>query len=113
MAIAHDVLLLARPETMIDGEVVAMDPGGRPSISLLQNYGSAGVQLLYLVSDVVILRGRDVMHEALSVRGELLQGPAAEMGRVRALCAAIRCGPEDDDPFGQGARLRGRDRQAR
>jgi DNA ligase D-like protein (predicted ligase) len=60
-------------DTVIDGEVVAVDAGGRPSFSLLQNYGSAGVQLLYFVFDVMVLRGKDVMHEPLSVRRELLQ----------------------------------------
>src|SRR5690242_13520422 len=60
-------------DTVIDGEVVAVDSEGRPSFSLLQNYGSAGVQLLYFVFDVMVLRGRDVMHEPLSARRELLQ----------------------------------------
>jgi ATP-dependent DNA ligase len=50
-------------ETVIDGEVEAMDSEGRPSFSLLQNYSSAGVQLLYFVFDVMILRGKDVMHD--------------------------------------------------
>ena len=51
-----------------------MDPEGRPSFSLLQNYSSAGVQLLYFVFDLLILRGKDLMHQPLSIRRELLQG---------------------------------------
>jgi bifunctional non-homologous end joining protein LigD len=66
--------LLALPdETVIDGEVVAMDETGKPSFNLLQNFGSSKVSLLYYVFDVLILGGRDVMHEPLSLRRELLQ----------------------------------------
>lgn len=48
-------------ETVIDGEVVALDDSGRPSFNLLQNFGSAKAPLLYYVFDVLILNGRDVM----------------------------------------------------
>jgi bifunctional non-homologous end joining protein LigD len=44
-------------ETVIDGEVVALDESGRPSFNLLQNYGSAGAPLIYYVFDVVVLKG--------------------------------------------------------
>jgi DNA ligase D-like protein (predicted ligase) len=61
------------PDTVIDGEIVALDEDGRPSFNLLQNYGSAGVPLAYFVFDVMVLRGRDVMGEPLSVRRSLLE----------------------------------------
>jgi bifunctional non-homologous end joining protein LigD len=60
-------------DTVIDGEVVAVDKAGRPSFNLLQNYGSADVQILYFVFDVMILRGRTVMREPLSARRDLLE----------------------------------------
>jgi bifunctional non-homologous end joining protein LigD len=60
-------------ETVVDGEVVAIDEDGRPSFNLLQNYGSAGVPLVYYVFDVMILGGRDVMRESLDVRRHLLE----------------------------------------
>ena len=60
-------------ETVIDGEVVAVDEDGRPSFNLLQNYGSSGGPLLYFVFDVMVLAGRDVMREPLRVRRELLE----------------------------------------
>jgi bifunctional non-homologous end joining protein LigD len=59
-------------ETVIDGEVVALDEAGRPLFSALQNYGSSKAPLLYYVFDVLTIRGRDVTGEPLSSRRELL-----------------------------------------
>src|SRR5262245_50432127 len=52
-------------ETVIDGEVIALDEDGRPSFNLLQNYGSSRASVLYFVFDVMILAGRDVRRETL------------------------------------------------
>src|SRR5579863_1621365 len=60
-------------ETVIDGEVVALDSTGRPSFNLLQNVGSAKANLIYYVFDVLVIAGRNVMAEPLSTRRELLQ----------------------------------------
>ena len=59
-------------ETVIDGEVVALDESGRPSFNLLQNFSSNAV-IVYYVFDLLILAGRDVMREPLSTRRELLE----------------------------------------
>jgi bifunctional non-homologous end joining protein LigD len=65
--------LSAMPEeTVIDGELVALDRSGRPSFNILQNYGSAGAQLIYYVFDVLFRKGRNVMPQPLSRRRELL-----------------------------------------
>jgi ATP-dependent DNA ligase len=60
-------------ETVIDGEVVALDDAGRPSFNALQNYGSSKGPLIYYVFDVFTIRGRDVTDEPLSSRRELLE----------------------------------------
>jgi hypothetical protein len=60
-------------ETVIDGEVVALDASGRPSFNTLQNQGSAKVQIIYYLFDVLILDGRKVMSEPLSTRRDLLR----------------------------------------
>ena len=60
-------------ETVIDGEVIALDDDGRPSFNILQNFGSSKAPLLYFVFDVMILAGRDVMREPLEVRRALLE----------------------------------------
>ena len=60
-------------ETVIDGEVVALDPAGRPSFNALQNYGSSAIPLFYYVFDVLMLAGEDITSEPLARRRELLQ----------------------------------------
>src|SRR5215467_1499989 len=60
-------------ETVIDGEVVALDESGRPSFNLLQNYGSAGAPLIYYVFDVLFVSGRNVMSEPLVRRKQILR----------------------------------------
>jgi ATP-dependent DNA ligase len=47
-------------ETVLDGEVVALDEAGRPSFSALQS-GSAGATIVYYVFDVMVLGRRNVM----------------------------------------------------
>lgn len=58
--------------TVLDGEVVALDAGGKPSFNLLQNYGSSKGPLVFFLFDVLILSGRDVMSETLDERRTLL-----------------------------------------
>ena len=66
--------LAAMPdETVIDGEVVALDEEGKPSFNILQNHGSSVASVHFYVFDVIILAGRDVMGEPLSKRRELLE----------------------------------------
>src|SRR6478752_4583744 len=60
-------------ETVIDGEIVAVDAEGRPSFGALQNAGSAPVHVLYYVFDVMMLAGRDVMAQPLEARRALLE----------------------------------------
>jgi bifunctional non-homologous end joining protein LigD len=59
-------------KTVIDGEVVALDGDGNPSFNLLQNY-AAGEDLRFFIFDVLVLKGEDVMGEALVRRRELLE----------------------------------------
>jgi DNA ligase D-like protein (predicted ligase) len=66
--------LKAMPDnTVVDGEVVALDTEGKPSFSLLQNYGSSKGPLVLFVFDVLVLAGRDVMSETLDARRTLLE----------------------------------------
>ena len=60
-------------DTVIDGEVVALDPDGKPSFNLLQNHGSSGAPLHFFIFDLLVLKGRDVMGKSLTERRELLE----------------------------------------
>lgn len=60
-------------ETVIDGEIVALNESGRPSFNLLQNYGSADSPVFYYVFDVLVLSGQDVMSKPLEERRDLLR----------------------------------------
>jgi DNA ligase D-like protein (predicted ligase) len=59
-------------ETVIDGEVVALDEDGRPSFNALQNQGSLS-PIIYYVFDVMVVAGRDVKPERLDARRTLLE----------------------------------------
>src|SRR5436190_3741679 len=59
--------------TVIDGEIVALDEEGRPSFNALQNYGSAPGPVVYYAFDVLVLSGHDVRREPLQKRRELLE----------------------------------------
>ena len=76
-------------ETVVDGEVVAMDEFGRPSFNALQNQGSSKVPIYYYVFDVLILAGRNVMLEALSSRRDMLRRRV-----LPKLSEPIRASPE-------------------
>jgi DNA ligase D-like protein (predicted ligase) len=82
--------LLALPdETVVDGEVVALDGEGRPSFNLLQNYASSRTKLIYYVFDVLVLAGCDVKGEPLTRRHALL-----EEHILPKLCEPIRVSPQ-------------------
>jgi bifunctional non-homologous end joining protein LigD len=59
------------PETLIDGEVVAIDDTGRVSFNALQ-HSRSNAHLQFYVFDVLVHRGRSVLRLPLEARRELL-----------------------------------------
>jgi ATP-dependent DNA ligase len=55
-------------ETVIDGEIVAMNEAGLPSFNLLQNFDSAGQTIRFYVFDLLMLSGRDLRQRSLMER---------------------------------------------
>src|SRR5947207_13500680 len=60
------------PNTLVDGEVVAVDENGRVSFNLLQHHRSKAQALLFYVFDVLIYRGGSLLKLTLEKRRELL-----------------------------------------
>src|SRR6516225_3135209 len=59
-------------DTVIDGEIVALDESGRPSFNLIQGFGNAQAIVLYAF-DLLMLRGKDVRLWPLDDRREQLR----------------------------------------
>ena len=60
-------------DTVIDGEIVALDDDGRPSFNALQNSNGSYTPIVYYVFDLMVLAGRDVSSEPLATRRALLE----------------------------------------
>jgi DNA ligase D-like protein (predicted ligase) len=59
-------------ETVIDGELVALDEQGKPNFNLLQNSRSGESHIMFYAFDVPVRRGEDLMKQPLSKRREIL-----------------------------------------
>jgi bifunctional non-homologous end joining protein LigD len=99
-------------DTVIDGEVVALDRDGKPSFNLLQNYSSAGNPLHFFIFEVLVLKGQDVMGEPLVKRRELLEEHVSQYGRADPLLTLAGGKPEGSHPVRQGAGVGGSGREA-
>jgi DNA ligase D-like protein (predicted ligase) len=61
------------PNTLVDGEIVALDESGRVSFNLLQHHRSKAQALVFYAFDVLIYRGRSVLSVPLYFRREVLR----------------------------------------
>ena len=78
-----DSLRILPDETVIDGEVVALDEQGKPNFNLLQNYRSAESHIMLYAFDVLVRRGENLTQQTLSKRREILEStvkPHAHVG---------------------------------
>jgi ATP-dependent DNA ligase len=60
------------PNTLVDGEIVALDEKGTVSFNLLQHHRSKAQALVFYAFDVLIYRGRSVLTVPLYFRREVL-----------------------------------------
>src|SRR5216683_908837 len=69
-----DALVDLPADTVIDGEVVALDESRRPDFHGLQHFTAEASRIRYFVFDLLVLNGRDVTNLPLSERRKLLAG---------------------------------------
>jgi DNA ligase D-like protein (predicted ligase) len=91
-------------ETVVDGELVALDESGRPSFNALQNQAAP---VFYYLFDLLVLAGKDLTQQPLEARRALLldkvlpklpepirQAPGLEGSLADLLTAVRTCGFE-------------------
>jgi ATP-dependent DNA ligase len=71
-------------ETVVDGEVVALDQSGFPNFNLLQNYRSEASRIHFFIFDLLIYKSRDLTRLPLIERRDLLRSLLTiNSGRLR------------------------------
>ncbi len=81
-------------DTLIDGEVVAVDDNGRASFNALQHSRSSLVQCYYAF-DILTYRGRNTLRLPLKTRRELLAEALAKVEYPVLRCPAFTAKPAD------------------
>jgi ATP-dependent DNA ligase len=71
--LVFDALADLPDNTVIDGEVVALDESGRPNFNLLQHYRAEASRIHYFVFDLLVLDNRDLTRLALIERHEIME----------------------------------------
>ena len=66
-------------DTLLDGELIALDKDGRVSFNILQHHRSQAQAILFYAYDVIFHRGRRLIHVPLEARRELLSDIAADL----------------------------------
>ena len=59
-------------DTVIDGEIVALDSAGKPSFNLLQGFGAGPATIVMYAFDLLMWQGKDVRLWALEERRQQL-----------------------------------------
>jgi len=60
-------------ETVLDGEIVAVNSDGKPSFSSLQNFGDGAAAILFHTFDAPVLAGADLRSKPLATRRKMLR----------------------------------------
>src|SRR5258708_5356120 len=70
-------------DTVIDGEVVALDESGRPDFHHLQHFTAEASRIHYFVFDLLVFKGRDLTGLPLTERRKLLKSIKLRSGGIR------------------------------
>lgn len=78
----HEALKnLTLKEVVLDGEIVAVEPSGRPNFNALQNRRSTKLPIYYVVFDCLHRQGKDLMDKPIEERKKVLAGMAQAFKR--------------------------------
>jgi bifunctional non-homologous end joining protein LigD len=63
---------LLHKAVVLDGEIVAVEPSGRPNFNALQNRKSAKLPIYYVAFDCLHYKGRDLLDKPIEERRKVL-----------------------------------------
>jgi len=72
-SLVFDALADLPDNTVIDGEVVALNESGRPDFNLLQHYRAEAARIHYFVFDLLVYNNRDVTQLPLVERRQIMK----------------------------------------
>src|SRR4030095_16014209 len=82
-------------DTLIDGEIVALDDNGRVSFNLLQHHRSKAQAIHFYAFDLLIHKGRSLLGVALETRRQLLREALRTVGDPIRFSEAFETAPAD------------------
>jgi len=90
-----DALAGLPEETVLDGELVAIDDRGRPEFSLLQNFRTESSRIHYYIFDLLCWKGRDFTQLPLIERRALLKSLVVVNDKRIRTCDFVEAAPND------------------
>src|SRR5260370_17343177 len=90
-----DALAGLPEETVLDGELVAIDDRGRPEFNLLQNFRAESSRIHYYIFDLLCWKGRDFTHLPLIERRALLKSLVVVKDKKIKTCDYVEAAPND------------------
>ena len=72
-SIARELAAVFPSDSVVDGELVALDASGKPSFSLIQNSATSGAEIVFFAFDLLRHAGKDLIKMPLSERRKLLR----------------------------------------
>ena len=82
-AMLPDLAAAVPSGSIMDGELVALDPFGKPSFSLIQNSATSGATFVFFAFDLLQLSGTDLSEKPLSERRDVLRRSLRENSSVQ------------------------------
>jgi ATP-dependent DNA ligase len=85
---------LIHKNVVLDGEIVAIEPNGRPNFNALQNRKSTKLPIYYIAFDCLHFKGRDLLDKAIEERKRYLADIAEDF--IKPMQLVFEFGPEVD-----------------